>query len=171
MKLAADDTSVHDRSSSLLSASLRPDSPKKVLSPRHHFPFGCDSDGGGRHDFAVPGRSPDNRFRPSDPRQAARPSVTARGIASDPAPAPPLRFREQLRRSATWCPSRPESADRLRQHRTTCHDHNVWSERQALHQRATTGSARRQLAGRSQQEPKTPSRGSMPFDEIRCADR
>lgn len=53
----------------------------------------------------------------------------------------------------------------------TCHDHIVWSERQTIHQRATAGSARRRVTGVSQQESKTPSRGSLPFGGIRCADR
>lgn len=53
----------------------------------------------------------------------------------------------------------------------TCHDHVVWSERQTIHQRATTGATRRRLTGVSQQESKTPSRGSLPFGGIRYADR
>jgi hypothetical protein len=60
-------------------------------------------------------------------------------------------------------PNRPRRQARRRPHRT--------APATSPFTRSVPGAARKQDTGFSQQEPKTPSRGSVPFDGIRCVDR
>lgn len=62
------------------------------------------------------------------PQQAARPSVTIRAIASDPASTRRLRFRESSRRFHPTIRRAPESAQqKIRCFERSCHGHIVWS--------------------------------------------
>jgi hypothetical protein len=78
-----------------------------------------------RHDIAELEGSPDSRFQPSvrgKPRGHGQPHEGSQAIrhpwgVAFPRTVPPYHRRR----------SRPESADRHRRQRTTCHDHDVWS--------------------------------------------
>jgi len=62
------------------------------------------------------------------PQQAARPSVTIRAIASDPASTRRLRFRESSRRFHPTNRRAPESTQqKVRCFERSCHGHIVWS--------------------------------------------
>lgn len=62
------------------------------------------------------------------PQQAARPSVTIRAIASDPASTRRLRFRESSRRFHPTTRRAPEGTQqKVRCFERSCHGHIVWS--------------------------------------------
>lgn len=78
-----------------------------------------------RHDIAELEGSPDGRYRPSvrgKPRGHGQPNEGSQAIRHQRGVALPRTIPPSHRH-----PSRPESADRHRQQRTTCHDHDVWS--------------------------------------------
>jgi hypothetical protein len=98
VELAADNTQVHERIVVFTLSEPPTRRSEESQSSHHCFPSGCDSDGGERYAFAVPGQPPVDRHRSRVRGKPRGPSVAARGIASDPVPTRRLRFREPLHR-------------------------------------------------------------------------
>jgi hypothetical protein len=139
-------------------------------SSHHGFPFGCDSDQGAQH--ASPYSSTTGRSSQIvDPRQAARPSVAARADRKRSGADGATAFPRAAASDAARSPSRPKAQQRDRVHEQPAMTTSCGRRDKPTHQRATTGSALRRMTGVSQQESKTPSRGSLPFGGVRCADR
>jgi hypothetical protein len=171
VELVTDNTQAHDTLSLSPSASLRPGSPEKASRRIATSPSDVTPSWGSaiRNRRAQP--PPFDRHRSRTRGKPRGPSVAARGIASDPAPMKPLRYREPPHRTQPGL-----RHARRRRRRTECTNEPVVTTScgqrdKPTHRGATTGFARRRVSGVSQQESKTPSRGSMPFGGIRCADR
>jgi hypothetical protein len=129
-ELVANHTQAHDTSSFHPRRASDPALRRKpVVASR--LPVGCDSESGERNTQSP--CSADHRTIVTDRGPAASREalpVVARGIASDPVPMKPLRFREPPHRTQPGLPHRPEAATEDRVHERTCRDHDMWSARQ-----------------------------------------
>jgi len=83
----------------------------------------------------------------------------------------PLRFREPPHRTQPGLRYARRQQQRGRVHKQPVMTTSCGRRDKPTHQRATTGSHPGVASGVSQQESKTPSRGSLPFGGVRSADR
>jgi len=144
---------------------------EEVQSSHHHFPFGFDSDEGERNAFTVPVQPPpivadrqpaascgtsgdrsSDRKRPSVDESTAFPRV----IPSIPSDYP-------LRTVRNAAEGRLFRTTLSRPHRVVCTPNQT--------PEGDDRTCPKAVSGVSQQKSKTPSRGSLPFDGVRCADR